>query len=91
MWSTSTTPVNSCSLPMGSCTATIFGPKVSRKAARHVSKSARSRSSMLQKMMRARPRVGGPVPEALGLDFDAHHGIDHHDGGLDDAQRPDGV
>ena len=57
MVSRSTTPLNSCSLPMGSCTATTWAPKDSCRRPRAWSKSARSRSSMLQTITRPSPRA----------------------------------
>ena len=55
--SRSTTPLKSCSLPMGSCTATTWAPKDSCRRPSAWSKSARSRSSMLQTMTRPSPRA----------------------------------
>lgn len=53
---TSTTPLNACSLPIGSCMATTRGPKACLSEASAAPKSARSRSSMLQNTRRAKPR-----------------------------------
>ncbi len=54
--SRSTTPLNACSLPIGSCMATTCCPKACLSEARAAPKSARSRSSMLQNTTRAKPR-----------------------------------
>ena len=35
--------------------------------------------------------LGGALAEALGLHLDTEHAIDHHEGGLDHAQRSYGV
>ena len=53
---------------------------------RATAKSARSRSSMLQKRMRARAALVGARPEPLGLDLDAEDAVDDHEGRLDDPQ-----
>jgi hypothetical protein len=35
--------------------------------------------------------VVGSLPEALGVDLDAHHRVDHDHGGVGDPKRGDGV
>jgi len=65
-------------------------PKAARRDATAAAKFARSRSSMLQKRMRARP-LGSAGPEALRLHLDAEDGVDYDQRRLDDAQRSDGV
>ena len=55
--SRSTTPLKACSLPIGSCTATTCAPNDSWSSSSAWSKSARSRSSMLQTIMRPSPRA----------------------------------
>ncbi len=56
MCSTSTTPVRSCSDPIGMCTATQCGDSWELSWSSVRKKSARSRSSMLTNTTRARPR-----------------------------------
>ncbi len=55
MWRMSTTPLMSCSWPIGSSTTTQRSESCSRIASRSWKKSARSRSSMFTKITRASP------------------------------------
>ena len=91
MCRTSTIPVSSCSWPIGRCTATQRGENCSRSCSSVRMKSARSRSSMLTKNIRARLSCSARSQIAAGLHLDPHHGADGDQRALDDAQRGDHV
>ncbi len=87
MCRTSTIPLSLCSDPIGRCTATHRDENCSWICASVRKKSARSRSSMLTKRTRARPRSSARCLTRAVPDLETHHRVDDDERALDDAQR----
>ena len=85
------TPRTSCSVPIGISVATTCWPKADFSVSRVRKKSARSRSSMFTKTMRARSSSAARCHRRAVVDLDAHHGVDDEDGRLAHAQGAERV
>ena len=86
MVSRSTTPLNSCSVPIGSCTADDLGAERLLQSGQRVREVGALAVEHVAEEDAGEAALVGARPEPLGLDLDAEDAVDDHEGRLDDPQ-----
>ena len=87
MWRTSTTPVSSCSAPIGRCTATHFGESCDCSCAERPEEVGALAVEHVHVDDARETELVGALPDAAGADLDAHDAADDDERPLDDPQR----